>query len=96
MKSKNRPARGSRSILLRLALLAFVVFCVVQLWDLQTQLSQEKQKLSNYDTQIADQSAKNAQLSELLQNGTDNDLIVEAARDKLYYVYPNEQVFQGK
>ena len=85
-----------RSVVLRLALLTFAIYSIVQLTQLQIQLVQKKKDIEQQEIEIENQRIKNRELSDLLAKGTENDLIERAAKDKLDYVYANEEVFTGQ
>ena len=93
-KSK-KPTRH-RSVLLRLALLCFCIYSVVQLTQLQVELAKSKKSWIQLNQSIEKQKQINDALQSLLENGGESDFIERAARDKLDYVYADEEVFSGQ
>lgn len=87
-------AKGKRkSVILRILLLAFSVYIIISLTNLQVQLVNRKRELKSGEALL---EAKNLQINELvrlLDSGTEAELIEKAARERLGYVYPDEQVF---
>lgn len=87
-------AKGRRkSVILRILLLVFSVYIIISLTNLQVQLVNRKRELKSGEALL---EAKNLQISELvrlLDSGTEAELIEKAARERLGYVYPDEQVF---
>ncbi len=47
-------------------------------------------------TQIEQQQIENAELSDMVKNGVNEDYIEKIAREKLELVYPNERIFVGQ
>ena len=90
---KRLPKR--RSVILRLALLIFAVYCVITLTQLQVQLIGDKKRAAQAQASVTELQQSNAALQQLLAKGSLNDLIEKAARDKYDYVYPNETQYTG-
>ena len=67
-----------KSVILRLLLLAFSVYILISLINYQVQLTNHRRDL---------------ELERLLESGTESQLIERAARERLGYVYPDEQVY---
>ena len=93
---KLAKARSGRSILLRLALLAFAVYLVVQMAMIYAELKDKEQILAQKQTELEAFVLKNEELTNLLRNGSDKEIIERAARDRLGYVYRDEIVFKQK
>lgn len=90
-----KPKRRKRSIILRIALLAFAVYIVASIVNQQIQIGQKKQELSMVSQQLNAQNLKNEELKTALETGTTNsdEFIERKAREELNYVKPNERVF---
>lgn len=82
-----------KSILLRVLLLVFSVYIIISLTNLQMQLIERKRELKSGEALLAAKELKTEELLRLLDSGTEAELIEKAARERLGYVYPNEQVF---
>lgn len=85
-------ANGRKSVILRIVLLVFAVYSIISLFNLQMQLIELKQELSD---NIAIKEATELEIAEmvrLLDSGTEAQLIEKAARERLGYVYPEEQI----
>ena len=85
--------KKKRSILLRLAVLAAVVWAAVTITQLRLDIADAETKRSAVQLEIDRQKRENALVSELLNSSSDIDAIAEAARDELGYVSANEQIF---
>lgn len=91
MRANRRDRRGS--IVVRFALLAATVYLIIAMGNLQVDLSRNKQELSDLYADIKTVELKNRELTNLIENGTESDYVERAARDRLGYVYANEEVF---
>ena len=90
---RNKKRKSGGHIILRLAVLAFSVYAIVTLVGLQRQLAVNRQQLSQVKTQVAQQQEQNDAMQSLLNNGATKDFIEQAARDKLGWAYPDEQIY---
>ena len=93
MNSKRKNV-SKQSFFLRVALLIFSIYAIYSLIQLQAVLIAGKSELSNLVNEAKEQEIKNKELEALLNDGNENTLIERAARDKLGYVYSDEQVFE--
>ena len=87
-----KKKRGS--IILRITLLVFAVYMIYSLSTLQIELAEKKKQLSEIQVTKAEKQMKVDELTSLLENGTEKDFIEKAAREKLNYVYRNEQIYK--
>ncbi len=88
-----QAGRKRKSVILRILLVAFSVYIILSLTNLQIQLIDRKRELKNGEALL---EAKNLQIKELvrlLDEGDEAKLIEKAARERLGYVYPDEQVY---
>lgn len=84
---------GRKSIILRLAILVFAVYMIVSLSSLWVQLVSSRKELARLNMEAEEKTLKISELSRLLEDGTESELIERAARDRLGYVYADEQVY---
>ena len=84
------------SVIIRLALLVFVVYLMVSMFRLQSQLSDLNKELAGKTASLESINLKNRELKNLLESGSERDMIERAARDRLGYVYRGELVFKQK
>lgn len=89
---KAAAKRRSKNILVKLILIAFAVFAIFTLAKLQIQLIQKKDDLAELkaEEQVKQQNAD--ELNSLIEKGDSSDLIERSARDKLDYVYADEDI----
>lgn len=90
MQPKEKPRK---SIILRAVLLIFAIYISYTLISLEINLINSKLELKKQETIIAEKTIKVEELTRLLEEGDEKELIEKAARERLGYVYPNEQVF---
>ncbi len=87
-------AKRKKSVLLRVAIFAFCVYMVCSLFSLQSlYIKKLKEKNAGLD-QMDTLQYEVEELENLLKNGNDTELIEKAARERLGYSYPNEQIYQ--
>lgn len=81
-----------KSILLKILLLAVLVYITVSLGSLQVEFFKSRKELQEVQSQKQEIVDSIENLKALL-SGDEKDIIEQAARDKLGYVYEDEQVF---
>ena len=62
--------------------------------SLQTELVAERKVLSQAQEKISSYKVSNKELQDLLKNGSQQELVEKAARDKLGFVYANEEIYE--
>ena len=73
--------------------LALLIYFGVSIGNDLYAISRQQQKLEILNQQIASQSAKNDELSRVIENGSSEEQLERVARDKLGYVDPDERVY---
>ncbi len=86
-------AKRKNSVIRRVLLLVVCVYLLYSLGDLQHQLIKQRRELNSYREQKNIMSQQIDELKDLLENGTEADIIEKAARERLGFVYSDEQVF---
>lgn len=82
-----------KSVILRLLLLAFSVYILISLINYQVQLTNHRCDLAEKQSTLEAKNLEVSELERLLESGTESQLIERAARERLGYVYPDEQVY---
>lgn len=82
-----------KSVILRLLLLAFSVYILISLINYQVQLTNHRRDLAEKQSTLEAKNLEVSELKRLLESGTESQLIERAARERLGYVYPDEQVY---
>ena len=91
--SYTKTKTENRSILLCILIIAFCVYMFFSLGGLYKELCESRETLAGVNAQIDKTEDRIEESKNLLENGTEQELIEKAARDRLGFVYPNEQVF---
>jgi len=81
------------SLITKLVVLALLIYLATTLLNLRGQINAARADQSGLNQQVAEQSEKNAELSDAVENSDDPDRIAAVARDKLGLVKPGEKVF---
>ena len=90
MKKKNRK---NKSILLRIMVLGVGLYMIATLYGLWNTLNENKKELNALKAQQAATQTDIDELRAVLADGSEKKMIEKAARERLGYVYPDEQVF---
>ena len=94
-KQKKKKKSGTiRGFIIKVVVAIFFVYVAVSFIQIQVQINDKKEKLLVLEQKIAEQEAKNAELSELLKNGIDDDYIAKIARE-YGYAMPDEKVYEN-
>ena len=92
MKRK-KTQKKKHSIILRVMVLGVCLFLVLDLIGLYKTYNNSKKEYNEltakYNSLKADVEARR----DLLKNGSEEDIIEQAARERLGYVYPNEEIY---
>ncbi len=90
MASKTKRVSGS--LLLKLVLLLFIVYSVINLTAAQVRLAKNRQQLAELQARQEALELSNAELKALLADGSYDDLIERALREN-GYVRSDERVY---
>lgn len=86
-------AKQNKSVLLRILIVVFCGYMLISLGTLYSELCTGREALALVEIQKSETQAGVDEINNLLENGTEEEILEKAARDRLGYVYPNEQVF---
>ncbi len=90
MKKKKHT---NKSILLRVMILGVCVYMIATLSGLWNTLNQSRKELDELKEQYAEEQNDIEELRAMLEDGSESKIIEKAARERLGYIYPDEQVF---
>ena len=93
MKRKPKKQKKQKSILLRVFILFVCGYFAVTLGSLWSKLNDSIKELENLKAQLERQENEVEELRAILNADTDTPLIEKAARERLGYIYSDEQVF---
>ena len=89
---KQKPKK-QKSVILRLVILGVCVYMSVTLINLWQNLKESKAELAALQLEYEAQVNDIEELRAMLESDSDTKLIEKAARERLGYIYSNEQVF---
>ena len=89
---KQKP-KTEKSILLRLLILGVCAYMTVTLSGLWKNLSESKKELNDLKQQYAALENDIEQYNAMLENDSKAQIIEKAARERLGYIYSDEQIF---
>ena len=88
-----RNQKKKSSVILRIAAVAVSVYMIVSLCTLWQNLVKEQNSLAELERVKAEKISQIDYLTSLLESGNESEIIEKAARERLGYVYSDEQVF---
>lgn len=89
---KHKPKK-QRSVILRILVLGICAYMTVTLGSLWNNLNDSKTVLNELKEQYAQQENEIEQLRSMLESDSNNQIIEKAARERLGYIYSDEQIF---
>ncbi len=90
MKHKTKK---NKSVILRLFILGVCAYFSVTLTDLWSDLNEKRKELSQLNEQYVAEQNDIEELRSMLDSESNQQIIEKAARERLGYIYSNEQVF---
>lgn len=88
-----RKVKKKRSIILKILILVVCVYMVSTLSNLWSTLSESKAELDALKLQYETEQKNIEELKILLKDESNQKIIEKAARERLGYIYSDEQVF---
>ena len=85
--------KRSKSIIVRLIVLFVASYMVMNLIGLFRELGESQSKLVELKATLEQEQVQIEEYKALLNEGSHNDIIEKAARERLGYVYSNEEVY---
>lgn len=89
---KKRPKR-KKSIIVRVIVLGVSVYMIATLIGLGNQLARDREELKQYENYRDTVELENKELKALLESDSHSAIIEKAARERLGYVYSNEEIY---
>lgn len=85
--------KAKKSILLRVLVLGVSVYMVATLIGLWNTLSEDRATLAQLENQYRAEQLELEELKTLLADGSQSQIIEKAARERLGYVYSDEEIY---
>ena len=92
-RAKSKKHLSLTDILIRLSVTVLMVYLVVSFIAGQVNIIRKKQELAEVNTKIEQQQAYNTELQRMLTTDAQGDYMESIARERLGYVYPDEEVY---
>ena len=89
----SKDGKRSKSVIVRLIVLFVACYMVMNLIGLFRELEESRSKLVELKATLEQEQLKIEEYKSLLNEGSHNDIIEKAARERLGYVYSNEEVY---
>ena len=89
----SNSGKRSKSIIVRLIVLFAASYMVITLIGLYRELSESLNKLTELKATLANEQIQIEEYKTLLSDGSHADIIEKAARERLGFVYSNEEVY---
>lgn len=90
MKRKSKP---KKSFIVRLIVLAVAAYMTVTLIGLGNRLAEDRAQLASLEQERDSLKLKTDELRELLNSDSHSAIIEKAARERLGFVYSNEEIY---
>ena len=94
MARRNRNSNMGKRIVFKVSIVLLSFYLVYSMISLQTQLVLARKVLTQKQEEITELKVSNEELEELLKNGSQEELVERAAREKLGFVYANEEIYE--
>lgn len=94
MRRKNKSNNTGKRVVFKVSIVLLSFYLVYSMISLQTQLIASRKILAQKQQEISEIKVSNDELESLLNNGSHEELVERAARDKLGFVYANEEIYE--
>lgn len=91
MRARTKSHGGS--VMLRILIIVFCAYLIYSLGGHFVELNAKNSELADLQMKQAQIEANIAEREKLLSEGTNEEIIEKAARERLGYVFPNETVY---
>ena len=81
------------NIFTKVVIVALLLYAVVSIATVRADVAKTEKMRDELAAAVADMTQQNAELNYDIQHGTDDETIVDIARDKLGLVMPGEKIF---
>ncbi len=90
---RNSKTKPKRSIILKLLILGVCVYMIATLATLWTTLNEKNKQLDSLKQEYLNTQNDIEELKDLLKDESNSQIIEKAARERLGYIYSDEQIF---
>lgn len=86
-------SKRAGTVVLRIAVLVFLLYAVVNVVNLRTQIKSKRDELASLTLRVEEYQKANETLRQEMQSGISEEDIGEMARSELGYAEPGERIF---
>ena len=94
MSKRTKSNNASKRVVFKISIVLLAFYLVYSMISLQAQLVSSRKILAQKQEEISALKVSNKELESLLKNGSHNELVERAAREKLGFVYANEEIYE--
>ncbi len=94
MSRKNQTNSAGKRVIFKVSIVLLAFYLVYSMISLQSQLIASRKVLNEKQEEISAIKVSNEELESLLKNGSHDELVERAAREKLGFVYANEEIYE--
>lgn len=94
MSRKNKTNSAGKRVIFKVSIVLLAFYLVYSMISLQSQLIASRKVLNEKQEEISAIKVSNEELESLLKNGSHDELVERAAREKLGFVYANEEIYE--
>lgn len=89
---KHKKKLSKKRFYINVAFIILMIYLIINIFSTQSKINQRKKELENYNAQIAKLETELVE-AKARANVSEEDFMLNYARDELNYVYPNEKIF---
>ncbi len=93
MSRRSKSNNTSKRVVFKVSIVLLAFYLVYSMISLQAQLVSSRKVLAQKQEEISALKISNKELESLLENGSHDELVERAAREKLGFVYANEEIY---
>ncbi len=94
MSRSSKTSNTSKRVVFKVSIVLLALYLVYSMISLQSQLISSRKVLAQKQEEISALKVSNEELQSLLENGSHDELVERAAREKLGFVYANEEIYE--
>lgn len=89
---KHKKKLSKKRFYINVVFIILMIYLITNIFSTQSKINQRKKELESYNAQIAKLEAELIE-AKARANVSEEDFMLNYARDELNYVYPNEKIF---
>lgn len=94
MSRRTKVSNAGKRVIFKISIVILAFYLVYSMISLQSQLVSSRKILAQKQEEISALKVSTKELKFLLENGSHDELVERAAREKLGFVYANEEIYE--